>query len=93
MLAYLCVALATPVMATTTTLAHPPSRSGDNETLVIYNGALQNGFSDWSWAQVNLANPTPTHGSPTSIRVSAKQWQALFLHHNAFDSDPLDTLQ
>eukprot|EP00048_Salpingoeca_helianthica_P015268 m.225881 g.225881 ORF g.225881 m.225881 type:complete len:647 (+) comp16820_c0_seq1:203-2143(+) len=90
----LCIALH---VGTAGALPNPTAeiraRNFANQTLVVYDGSLENGFSDYSWAKVNLKNPTPTHTSPTSIRVDAYQWQALYLHHNAFNADPLDTLQ
>ena len=47
----------------------------------IYADSLENGWENWSWATVNVANPSPVHGGPDSISVSSTNWQALYLHH------------
>ncbi len=59
---------------------------------VIYTDALQNGWANWSWATNNLNNSSPVHGGATSISVTAGAWQALYLHHAAFDSTPYTSL-
>ncbi len=56
------------------------------EDLVIYDDALREGWQNWSWATVNLANPSPTHGGSDSISVTTANYSALYLHHDAFDS-------
>lgn len=53
---------------------------------VIYADALVNGWENWSWATTNLAATSPAHAGSRSISVSAGAWQALYLHHAAFDS-------
>jgi hypothetical protein len=52
----------------------------------IYVDALQNGWSSWSWATVSFTNASPVHGGTASISVVADGWEALYLHHAAFDS-------
>ena len=52
----------------------------------VYTDALANGWQDWSWATVNLANSSPVQSGSASISVSAGPYQALYLHHDAFDS-------
>src|SRR5712675_3772534 len=52
----------------------------------IYADALANGWQNWSWATVNLSNTQPVQAGSASIAVNAGAWQALYLHHNAFDS-------
>ncbi len=44
---------------------------------------LQNGWVDYSWATVNLTNPSPVHSGLNSISVSSSGYQALYLHHTA----------
>lgn len=51
----------------------------------IYTDSLQNGWANWSWATVNLNNPSPVHGGTSAISVSSTNWQALYLHHPAQD--------
>ncbi len=53
---------------------------------VVYTDALASGWQNWSWATVNLNNSTPVQSGTASISVSAGPWQALYLHHDAFDS-------
>ena len=57
----------------------------------VYDDALgKNGWQNYGWATLNYANAAPVHGSTgTSIRVDAGAYQALYLHHAAFDSTPL----
>jgi alpha-N-arabinofuranosidase len=52
----------------------------------VYADGLINGWQDWSWASVNLGNSLPVQSGTASIAVSAGPWQALYLHHDAFDS-------
>ena len=52
----------------------------------VYADALVNGWQNWSWATVNLANTTPVQAGSDSISVSAGPYQALYLHQTPFDS-------
>src|SRR5881296_4668319 len=52
----------------------------------IYTDALVNGWQNWSWATVNLANTSPVHSATRSASVTADAWEAIYLHHDAFDS-------
>src|ERR1035437_10405930 len=52
----------------------------------VYTDALVNGWQDWSWATVNLSNTQPVQSGTASISVSAGPYQALYLHHDVFDS-------
>lgn len=52
----------------------------------IYGDGLLNGWQDWSWAAVDLANGSPVHAGIRSARVSADAWEAIYLQHAAFDS-------
>jgi alpha-L-arabinofuranosidase len=52
----------------------------------VYTDSLLNGWQNWSWATVNLANTNPVNSGGDSISVSAAAYQALYLHHDAFDS-------
>jgi alpha-L-arabinofuranosidase len=52
----------------------------------VYSDALDNGWQNWSWASVNLSNSAPVHSGSASISVNAGAYQALYLHHDAFDS-------
>src|SRR5690242_5596890 len=53
----------------------------------IYTDSLQNGWENWSWAQVNLNNSNPVHGGTASAGVtSTAAWQAIYFHHAAFST-------
>ncbi len=47
----------------------------------VYTDSLQNTWSNWSWATVNLANTAQHHSGTSSASVSSTNWQALYLHH------------
>ena len=53
---------------------------------VAYDDALENGWANYGWATLNYSNPTPVHSGVNSISVSASAYQALYLHHSAFNS-------
>ena len=57
------------------------------QDLVIYDDARQNGWQDFGWATINYGNASPVHGGANSISVTdpGSSYQALYLHHNAFD--------
>lgn len=59
----------------------PAGWAQTNQT--VYSDALQNGWQNWSWAAVNLNNPSPVQSGTRSISVTASNWQALYLHHSA----------
>ena len=52
----------------------------------IYTDSLANGWQSWSWATVNLANSSPVHSGTQSASVNAGAWEAIYLHHDAFDT-------
>jgi alpha-N-arabinofuranosidase len=52
----------------------------------VYTDALVNGWQNWSWATVNLANTAPVQSGSDSVSVSAGPYQALYLHQTPFDS-------
>ena len=52
----------------------------------IYSDSLVGGWQNWSWAAVNLANTSPVHSGAQSASVSADAWEAIYLHHDAFDT-------
>jgi alpha-N-arabinofuranosidase len=53
----------------------------------IYTDSLLNGWQNWSWATVNLSNTSPVHSGSNSASVTAGAWQALYLHHDGFDTN------
>lgn len=51
----------------------------------IYTDSLQNGWENWSWAQVNLTNSNPVQSGAASASVtSTAGWQAIYFHHASF---------
>jgi alpha-L-arabinofuranosidase len=59
----------------------------------IYDDALINGWQNWSWASVNTASTASVHTGSTSIAVTAGPFTALYLQHNAFPTQPYETLR
>lgn len=59
----------------------------------VYSDQLDNGWQNWSWATVNLANASPVHSGTDSAAVTASAWQAIYLHHDAFDSSSYQSVR
>ena len=59
---------------------------------IIYDDARQSGWQDYGWAALNYANAAPVHGGGASISVTAGAFQAVFVHHAAFDSSGYSAL-
>jgi hypothetical protein len=60
---------------------------------VIYDDALQNSWSDWSWGTRNLANTSPVHNNSTySISANENAWEALSFYHSDFNTSPYTNL-
>lgn len=75
----------TNVFLTTILAAGLLSASAQDQS--IYTDALQNSWENWSWASVNLAASSPVHAGTKSASVTiTAAWQAIYLHHAAFDS-------
>ena len=66
-------------------LVMAPSAWAQTDQL-IYTDSLVNGWQDWSWATVSLANGSPVHSGTHSASVNADAWEAIYLHHDAFDT-------
>src|SRR5512137_621025 len=47
----------------------------------IYTDALALGWSNWSWATVDLQATAPVHSGSRSIAVTYGAWQGLYLHY------------
>ncbi len=58
----------------------------------VYTNTLVNGWQNWSWATVNLTNTTPVYSGSKSIKVTAAAWEAVYLHHDAFDTSAYQAL-
>jgi hypothetical protein len=49
---------------------------------IIYDDALENGWQNWGWAELNYANTSPVHSGSDSISVTITQaWQGIQLYH------------
>jgi len=53
---------------------------------VIYDDALENGWVSYGWATLNFSNTSPVYSGAYSISVDAVDYGALYLHHDAFNT-------
>ena len=77
-------------------VVNPPSTTGTAQTnLSIYTDNLVNGFQNWSWAAVNLANLNPApHSGAYCINVTDRgNYQALSLNRAAFNTSLYSSLR
>ncbi len=59
--------------------------------MTVYDTALAPGWDNWSWAKTDLS--VELGGSPRRpIRIVAKGWEALYLHHAPFSTTGLKRL-
>jgi hypothetical protein len=59
--------------------------------MLVYDTALADGWQNWSWAKADLS--VELSGSARKpIRVTAGPWQALYLHHEPFNTTGLKKL-
>jgi hypothetical protein len=63
----------------------PPPPPPTNQLTYIYYDSLQNGWQNYSWATVNLANPSPVYSGADSISVTCASWSALFFGYPDFN--------
>ena len=72
--------------------AAAPAASAANAPMVIYDTALANGWSNWSWAKTELS--LHIEGSARKpIKVEAGGWQALYLQHAPFSTTGYQTVE
>lgn len=57
----------------------------------IYSDALQNGWQNWSWAVV-AESTSAAHSGTKSFAVTADEWEAIYLHHEAQDASGFTNL-
>ena len=73
-------------LALSTSTAHAASQA-------IYTDKLQNGWQPWGWAAINYSDAAPVHSGGKSIAITVKKgWDALYVHHDAFDATAYKTL-
>src|SRR5688572_7897339 len=61
------------------------------EPMTVYENALGPGWENWSWAKTELGLEI-TGSARKPIRVEAQGWQALYLHHEPFNTKGLRKL-
>ncbi len=61
---------------------------------IIFDDALENGWQNWGWAQINYNNTSPVHSGTYSISVTITNntYQALYIEHSAFSTSPYASL-
>ena len=64
--------------------------SGPGQT--IYDGALRNGWENYSWCDADFSGAGPGRPGTNSISIRAGPWQALYLHHAPFNPTNYDRL-
>jgi hypothetical protein len=62
-------------------LGAAPLRQPATAAQDIYTDALAPGWSNWSWATVDLQAAAPVHSGSRSIAVTYSAWQGLYLHY------------
>ena len=61
------------------------SNAQTNQT--VYDDALQSYWQNWSWAGTDAGSTAFAHTGSKSLKVSyTGAWQALYLHHDSFDT-------
>ena len=82
------VLFAAEVLAQTPEVA---AASAAPKEMLVYDTALADGWQNWSWAKADLS--VELSGSARKpIRVTAGPWQALYLHHEPFNTTGLKKL-
>jgi len=62
-----------------------------SKEMLVYDTALGDGWQNWSWAKTELS--VELSGSARKpIRVTAGPWQAMYLHHEPFNTAGLKKL-
>ncbi|HEY3914308.1 MAG TPA: hypothetical protein VGN61_07465, partial [Verrucomicrobiae bacterium] len=70
-----------------------PTNAGiPQANLPIYTDNLVNGFQNWSWATINLQNPTPVFSDSYSVAVTDGGYQALSFQCDPVNSTPYTSL-
>lgn len=75
----------TPAFAQTAPAAAPATPVADN-VATVYDKALGQGWENWSWAKTELSADIGSARKP--IMVDAQGYQALYLHHAPFSTQP-----
>src|SRR5690349_16056632 len=61
--------------------------------LPVYTDRLVNGFQNWGWGTLNLANTATVHSGANAVSLTGTAWNvALGLHHSGLDSSPYGSI-
>lgn len=52
------------------------------QTSIIYDDALENGWSDWGWTTSNYASTAVVHSGTHSIAITSNPWEGCQMGHN-----------
>jgi alpha-L-arabinofuranosidase len=60
---------------------------------IIYDDALENGWQNWGYAEINYANPAPVYTGSDSISVTiTNAWEGIQIWHPDQDSTPYGSI-
>jgi hypothetical protein len=60
---------------------------------VIYDDALENGWQNWGWTEINYTNTSPVHSGSDSISVTiTNAWDGIQIWHSDQDSTPYSSI-
>lgn len=60
---------------------------------IIYDDALENGWQNWGWAELNYANTSPVESGSDSISVAiTNAWEGIQIWHSDQDSTPYGSI-
>jgi hypothetical protein len=81
--------LLVPAMANAQTAPAPAPAAAAEATMVVYDKALGAGWQNWSWGKTELSVDA---GARKPMKLEAKAWEAIYLHHDAFPTAPYRSL-
>lgn len=60
---------------------------------IVYDDALENGWQNWGWTEINYANTSPVHSGSDSIGVTiTNAWDGIQIWHSDQDSTPYSSI-
>ncbi len=54
--------------------------------MIVYDDALQNGWANWGWADINYNQGSVVHSGSKAVSVVMGAWEAVYIFHGAMDS-------
>lgn len=88
----ICIALAIGIMAVPVTFGQEGKPAAAKPPVTIYGTTLAPDWQNWSWAKTELGLQIPG-SARRPIKVEAAGWQALYLHHEGFDTTGYQKLE